>query len=749
MPHSITASFATREPFQAADASTPQPLFLSTGELTGRQLAFQLRVDPAALLNANPNVRDLDLVIPMGDWVNVPQEPESQLAVHTVGPFDVLPRIAAQHGVSEEALLAYNGIAYAGQVQAGDVLVIPRAVPTTAPDGQARTQALQSAGQIREQALARVGVPVEQWTATEAALYTSFLADAVEAYPGDAALVDALIVLSADELQRSAALLGHATENKDDPEQDVKALTANLSVLGNAASEDVSAVLAQTVASQIPEDSEQNWVDDGFGQFVDRTGADRFLLMLGDALYAQGKQEAGDEMLYTSAGGVLGEGGVFDDVFGAIRDFPGNAWEFARNRVLDPAGDWVREQITDAMCVEDRIAELRSPGDTIVVGADVAGSVLGMELGAAAGVRITMTADGGYELELFGEASLGVAQKLGLAGFDGDLGAEVAVGGTLTFRFDTAEEAVAAAESVVGVAAGVALLGTPAAPIGGVLLASTADELDWVQTSYAGTSVELTAAVTVDGSLPGIAASLGVSEAEVGALVAAGVRVDFARDGSKTLVYSSAMVLEGSLALDSPLELPGDLQLQGTLQGSVSLELETSIPLDADLGELLADPVGTIADATLDPVSPPATSVTLVVDLQQRAGDGGIGSTATGVQLRLTTEGVSSEALVAAATAATAGDLPGALHALGGADSRVTVNSYMQLAVGAGDLDELADGDADDEPDGIEVQVPALGHVEITAGYVQRDYERVWEGGADALATDFTQVLALVDFTPV
>lgn len=716
---------------------------------TARQVSREHRVDPQALLAANPQIHNLDLPLPDGEELVIPQDPESQLETHTVASGESVQDIARENGVGVAALLEFNGIANADGVYPGTELVIPPADPDadTGIGGDARALALQTAGTVRDEALAAVGVPVEEWTAAEAVQYTEYLANAAAAHPGDTALADALIVVSEQELQRSAELLGNATENKDDAKQDVKALTENLSLLGNAASGDISAVLATVVAEQIPEDSEQNWVDDGFGEFVDHTGQSRFLEMLGAALHSQGKHDAGAEMLHTSAGGVFGEGGFFDDVFTAIREFPGNAWEFAYDRVLNPAGDWLRDRITDALAVEERIAALNEPGDSIFVGADVAGNVLGMDLEFAGGVKISITDRGTYRIELFGEGALGVAERLHLPGMpEGELSAQASLGVSLSFEFDTAQEAAAAAETITGMAAGVALLATPAAPVGGVLIAATADELDWVVDAYKGTSIELTGTLQAGGSLPDVAASLGIPEAEVHGLVAAGVRLDILPNGTQNLVYSTAIALEGQLDLGAPAALPDGLRIGGEMSGSVSLKVETSVPLDMDMEAVLADPAGTVLEAVRHPAGDATTTVEGVVNLQEGTSSDEIASMSGGIQLQFKAEVDGTGDMFAAIAQATSGDLLGALSTLGDGETQFTLRRYAQTTVGVGDPGEFVDGNADNEAEGESFNVPGIGGVEITAGYAQSVSEIVWSGQADQIPGAFGEALDGVVF---
>lgn len=729
-------------------SGTDRDVHVARSGETARQVSREHRVDPQALLAANPQIHNLDLPLPEGEELVIPQDPESQLETHTLAEGESVQDVAHDHGVAVAALLEFNGIANADAVYPGTVLVIPPAGPDadTGIGGDARAQALQTAGTVRDEALAAIGVPVEEWTAREAAQFTQYLANAAAAHPGDTALADALIVVSEQELQRSAELLANATENKDDAKEDVKALTDNLSRLGNAASEDISAVLATVVAEQIPEDSEQNWVDDGFGEFVDRTGDSRFLEMLGAALYHQGKHDAGDEMLHTSAGGVFGEGGFFDDVFTAIREFPGNAWQFAYDRVLNPAGDWLRDRITDALAVEERIAALNEPGDSIFVGAEVAGNLLGMDLEFAGGVKISITEQGRYRIELFGEGALGVAERLSLPGMpEGEVSAQASLGVSLAFEFDTAQEAAAAAESITGMAAGVALLGTPAAPVGGVLIAATADELEWVGSAYAGTSIDLTATLHAGGGLPDLAASLGIPEAEVHGLVAAGVRLDILPDGTQNLVYSTAIALEGQLDLGAPVSFPGGLEVGGAMSGSVSLQVETSLPLDMDLDDVLADPAGTVLDAVTHPAGSATTTVKGVVNLQEGARSD-VASTASGIQLQFNAEVDDPGDMYAAIGQAARGDLLGALSTLGNGRTEFTLRRYTQTTVGVGDPGEFVDGNADNEAEGESFNVPGIGGVEITAGYAQNVSEIVWSGDADEIPEAFGEALDGVVF---
>ncbi|HZN92641.1 MAG TPA: hypothetical protein VFB81_08040, partial [Myxococcales bacterium] len=161
----------------------------------------------------------------------------------------------------------------------------------------------QEARDIYEDELSHVvDKPREEWNHADAARYTDAVASQVEAHRDDPELVNSLLTLAGPELERSAQLLGDGTEEKFDREP-VEALASNFSRIGNAAPPETAARLAYGVASKIDDDSELNYVDDGFGHYADRTGQGGFRDLVAAALDSQGKGEARDELLQDGAGG--------------------------------------------------------------------------------------------------------------------------------------------------------------------------------------------------------------------------------------------------------------------------------------------------------------------------------------------------------------------------------------------------------------------------------------------------------------
>lgn len=724
----------------------------------------QYGIRPDALVSANPQIRDTSRPLPPGDVLQLPQDPESRLETHALENGETMEDVARAHGVDVPELLSLNGIDNPDGVYPGAVLLLPgtagdastTSCATDADGGEiadSATQSVQQAGEVRQRALEAVGVPVEDWTSAEAAQYTDILAQAAE---DDPELADVLIVMSENELQRSAELLGNATENKDDAEADVKALAANVSRLGNAASPEAAATLAYAIAEEIPESSEQTWVDDGFGEYADDSGDERFLALVGAALDAQGKGQAADEMLHKSAGGVFGEGGLLDDIggvvvgtFDAITDFPGDVWDFARDHLLNPVGDRLREAISDVLDIEGRLARLESPGDSVVLTADVEGTLLGVEVGVGATVRVERTEEG-YALELSGEGSLGVAAELGLPGLpSGNLEATGSASATVRFEFDTLADATRAAEIVAATGVGTALAGTPAAPVGGVLLASQADDFGFIAGHYAQTTLQLESEASISADL---AEELGLPGAEFSGAVSNVVAIELPRDGVPRLVVEQSLSVEGDLDLSGPFTLPdGSTVNPANVGSSGKLSLRTEIPIDVGIDELVDDPLGELQDAGRTALGGAETTLSGSFSFEQ-----GVSMRGGGVELE-GNEGIQVDISATVPTLelggaigrAFTGDLAGAIGALGeNAEISGTVRAYEENSFGIGDSPEQTDGDNNTDPDGVVVGVPTVASVEVTARYSERTSEILvdFEGSPEQLLADFGGFLGNVTY---
>ncbi|MGV3619702.1 MAG: hypothetical protein ACO1OB_02735, partial [Archangium sp.] len=217
--------------------------------------------------------------------------------------------------------------------------------------------------------------PLSQWSPEDAENFTGALADAVEENSDNPTLVNQLLALSQGRLERTAEIIGTATEGNDYDGDTVEQLAANLSRVGNAAPEDGALLLAAALASQIDDDSELNKVDDGFKHAIEDGVSDRFRSMLNGALVEQGKNEAAEELREDGGGSSVGD--RWGDAIHAVTEAAANQTEWAlsgANAVYQAGGDALRGGLGRTLDVVDRgLAAVEAHGPSWARGAAGAG----------------------------------------------------------------------------------------------------------------------------------------------------------------------------------------------------------------------------------------------------------------------------------------------------------------------------------------------------------------------------------------
>jgi hypothetical protein len=517
--------------------------------------------------------------------------------------------------------------------------------------------------------------PVSEWTEADANKYTAALADQVEKYKGDPEAVESLMTLSGEQLKRSAEIIGKGTEEKGS-EDDIKGLANNLSRIGTAAPPRAAAQLAIGIANEIPEDSEQNYVDDGFSQFIEDGGSAKFRDTIAAALQQQGKEDAAEELIEKGGGSGLDDiaGDVLDSIKDAgeflldkAGDAAGAAWNFVSEQVVGRLGDAIRNAAANALNIDDQIAKLKSPGDSFVAEAGIEGTLFGAQLGAGVEMKITKT-ETGYSMELQGEGSAGVASKLKLPGLGGvDLEATGTASATVKFDFQSAAEVEKAAETVAGVAIGAAATaaGGPLAPVGAAMVASSGSELGFIGEHYQSTTLKLEQKAEVSAD---VGKELGLPGAEVGGSVSAAQAIEIPREGPPSLILEQKLGVEGNLQVADDVPLPSGGTLSGgQLGGKAEIALETKVPINLSPGDLISDPVGALKQAGRTAVDQSTTKLSANVEFNAGAEISGGGTTLggdQGLQVSLSAEAKTKD-LVGALGKALRGDLAGALGSLG------------------------------------------------------------------------------------
>lgn len=525
------------------------------------------------------------------------------------------PGAGGQAGVRASSLSGVNAAALFAR------LPVDRPEPTPAPSGSttaaehaAETAAPDpTAGQRASEALEEIrgGTPGDpaDWTQKEAADFTGRLADEIEAHRDDPEYVRSLMTLASPELQRSAQLLGDASEHNLERD-DVERLAANFSRIGAAAPEAQAAQLAYGLALEVGNHGEQHHFDDGFQHFIDDGGDPKFRNLLAAALDSQGKDKAVDELTHgqpgildsayeatvgTVADGISDVAGLFGglaaagaeaawdfggDVVGAVVDggsrIIGATADFAvdsAQRTLDFAGDaasWTTEQAQEAVqfaaehgyqlvgAARDKVRELA--GDAIDDALGIHEKIGELDEGDSFtfGGRVT--------------AGFGVGGDLGAgvtvtntgdgydvsANVDGDvfLGKFASVGGAgnATFHFETREEAEQAVRilALAGASSAASGVAGPLAPVIAPVLGPSPGEAEFLADHTTSLALEARVGVSVDGQTglpvtpPGFPPLPGL---EAGANVTGGFRIDFENGSPAYLVRTSKVQLNANTDL--------------------------------------------------------------------------------------------------------------------------------------------------------------------------------------------------------
>ncbi|HYH95838.1 hypothetical protein [Hyalangium sp.] len=583
--------------------------------------------------------------------------------------------------------------------------------------------------------------PVEDWTEADANKFTDALADQVEKHKGDPEAVESLMTLSGSQLKRSAELVGKATEEKGS-EDDIKGLTNNLSRIGTAAPPRAAAQLAIGIAKEIPEDSEQNWVDDGFGKFISEGGSAQFRDTIAAALKEEGREEAAEELIEKGGGSGLDDiaGDVWDgvkDAAGFLADKAGDAargaYNFVSDQVIGRLGDSIRNAAANALNIDDQINKLESPGDSFTVKAGVEGTLFGADLGAGVEMKVTKTEDG-YSMELQGEGTAGVASKLELPGLtDAELSATGTASATVKFDFKNAADVEKAAETVAGVAIGAAATAGPLAPVGAAMLASAGSELGFIGEHYESTTLKLEGKGEVSAEAGN---SLGLPGAKIAGSVSNATAIEIPKDGPPNLILEQKVGVEGNLDVAGGVGLPsGGTLSPGKVDGKAEISLETKVPINLSPGELISDPVGALKQAGRTAVDQSTTKLSANVEFSAGAeiqgGPVTLGGD-QGLQISLSAEAKTKD-IVGSLGKALSGDLSGALSSL-------NENTKVE-----GEVRAFTDDTLGFEDKGVSVGIASI---DVTAEAETRSSEILtdFEGTPSELLEEFSGVINGVAF---
>jgi hypothetical protein len=589
-----------------------------------------------------------------------------------------------------------------------------------------------------------VDKPAKDWTEADANKYTKALADQVEKYKDDPEAVESLMTLSGEQLQRSAQLVGQGTEKKGSKEE-MAGLTANLSRIGNAAPPRAAAQLAMGIAKEIPEDSEQNYVDDGFSKFVDEGGSAQFRDTIAAALKQDGKEDAAEELIEKGGGSGLGDiaGDVWDSVKDAgeflldkAGDAAESAYNFVSDKVIGELGDSLRNAAANALNIDDQIHKLKSTGDSFTVKGGVEGTLFGADLGAGVEMKVTKT-DTGYSMELQGNATAGIASKLKLPGLtDAELSATGTASATVKFEFQDAKEVEKAAETVAGVAVGAAATAGPLAPVGAAMLASAGSELGFIGDHYKSTTLKLEGKAEVSGEA---GSSLGLPGAGLGASASQATAIEIPKSGPPNLILTQKVGVEGKLDVADGVGLPsGGTLSPGKVDGKAEISLETKVPIDLSPGQLISDPVGALKQAGKTAVDNSTTKLSANVEFNAGAEiEGGPVKLngRQGIQVQLSAEAKTKD-IVGSLGKAVTGDLGGALRSLDqGTKVEGRVRAYTEDKTGF-------------EEEGVSVGVASI---DVTAEAKTRSSDILTEfkGTPSELLRQFGGVINGVAFTQV
>lgn len=583
--------------------------------------------------------------------------------------------------------------------------------------------------------------PVEQWTAEEATAYTGKLAELAETYKDEPATVNALMTLSGAPIKKSAEILGAAASSEDVPQDEIQGLVDNLNDLGNTAPPKAAMQLAYAVGSEMPKESELREVDDAFGAYVDGGGEGTFRELVAASMAQQGNEDGAEELMVKGSGSLFSDpvgfledriediGGVASDVAGFLGNIAEKGLEAAYNFVGDVVvgklGDAIRNAAVSTLDLDGKMETLKEPGDSFTAALGVEGNLLGVQVGAGASMTVTMAEDGTYNMELSGEGSAALAEKLDIPGL-GEMEGEVegTASATLKFNFASVEEVTAATETVAGVTMGAAATaaGGPLAPIGAAMMLSAGDEISDIAGNYESVTVKLEGRGTLAGE---IGKELGMPGLSAEASAGASVAIEIPKEGNPNLILTQS--IEGGVSMEAgktPLPTGGNFALKG--QATASLEATTTIPLDVSVGELASDPLGELREAGETAISGATTSFKGKISVAAGAGVTSDTKPANklganeGLEISLQATGP-TKSFASALGQGLSGNITGALSRL---NQDVTVKgevrAFEMTEAGVGSASERVDGDANQELEGEGVSVPGLGKVEVTAATALR-----------------------------
>jgi len=287
-----------------------------------------------------------------------------------------------------------------------------------------------------------------------------------------------------------------------------------------------------------------------------------------------------------------------------VREALGTAEDAAR-AVMD-GGRKLYDSVANALDPLTEVRKLDSEGDTFTIGLGAEGKI---EFGGSAKGELACkkTADG-YEVAITGQAAAFFAPELGAkaggqASLEGKL--EVGLGGTLTMKFASAEEAARAIRiaerAALAQAAGAAPL-PGAGMIADRLIGPSDDDLKFMAGHASSLEIKGTAAASIAGTLGiGIgkdAKALGLS-GEAGIEESMAVKIDFPRGNEPaklSVTTDIAIKAKAGAALGlKELGLDG-LGVKGEVSGEMKLSVERSytLPRTVDLAKLRESPGATI-----------------------------------------------------------------------------------------------------------------------------------------------------------
>lgn len=441
------------------------------------------------------------------------------------------------------------------------------------------------------------------------------------------------------ELDAAQAAITHARSDIDDAHSAVTDAQARVADVGTQAGQ-VSQALTQ--ARSAIETAREKLVSagDALGTAASTVAAAPRELMEGvSQAVAQGGAEVkqaierdvpgGKDMLaglsrYAEGAKDVGVGLLTADPFKlakGVREEAGGLTRFGQGLVDSPAGQFARAKVTDyanGFNVDKQVKDLQ-PGDTysVKIGANVHVEVGGEVDGS---IEVSRARDGGYEVKAAGEVGINgyleAGGHLGPLKAGADAEAHGLLGGNLTLKCDTAEEAQRATHIFEKLAAKAALSSNPATAIAGAVTPGLSKE-DTAFLKEHTTGLELSgsaageagAALGIDkGPLrAGVGASLGLNSSQ-------SIRIDL--DHGKptgvtvTQAYGGELSANGGVSVGLPAKKPeapkpGEKaeeegpstwkpELQGKVEGTLTVETHYDFPKDVSAADLQKDPLASL-----------------------------------------------------------------------------------------------------------------------------------------------------------